>query len=146
MCVIECDKMLHWPSTATVSAWKRSDWERRKCVTPRIIITHFLSDNFVIIFRIKHKLQFTECCGTFCLAAGWPVALLHVGKISNRCFVGKKTEVNVKCYEKTFLRVQTVLQPLHFPQYDVNIGRRRRTTNWGEITASQRVKYTTGTT
>ena len=47
--------------------------------------------------------------------------MFHVGKRSNRCSVGQKTEVDIKCYEMTFLRVKAVLLPLHFPQYDVNI-------------------------
>jgi len=53
--------------------------------------------------------------------------LFHFGKRSNRWFVGQKTEVDIKCYEMTFLRVEAMLQPLHFPRYDVNIGRRRKT-------------------
>jgi len=115
-----------------------------KCVTLRVIITHFLSDYVFMLLRIKRKLEFTEYCGTSCLASGWLVALFHVGKRSNRWFVGQKTEVDIKCYEMTFLRVKAMLQPLHFAQYDVNIGRRRRT-NWRAVT-NQKIKYPTGTT
>jgi hypothetical protein len=88
--------------------------------------------------------MFTECCGTFCIAAGRLVALFHVGKRSNRCFVGQKTDVHIKCYEMAFLGVKVMLQPLHFPQYDVNIGRRRRRNRMA--VTNQKIKYPTGTT
>jgi hypothetical protein len=39
-------------------------------------------------------------------------------------FVGQMTEVDVKFYEMTFLTVRTMVLSVHFPQDNMNIGRR----------------------